>query len=451
MKRMYAVSTRLDMTDGLKEYLEDYIVFYNSIERRVFHDLCHDIPKEMGMGRYITHICNSYSILKRTANSIRYDMQGRINAYLELKKTELSQISIKIQSVRKKFVKLESSMSELKPLARDNMLDKKGLSKYKNVRSSLYHQKNRLNKLCQRKSVLEQQIKYKRVSFCFGTKKLFDAQNRLDENGFKSHDGWLHTFQKKRDSGIFFLGSGDESYGNQILQLKPCEDGFLLRLRKDRPYENNGKYLLADIRFRYMEKEIISALNNNQSMTYRISRKGRKWYLTVMFSMDTDIVTDSKSGVIGIDYNNGFMELVETDSSGNMIYAEHVHLDYHGTGNKAESEIKEKISGIVKAAFEKKKNIVMEDLDFRKKKAWQNKGENAGYNRMLHLFDYHRYAFWLENLCIKYSVRLTKVNPAYTSVIGKKKYGHSRKLTIHRAAALVIARRGQGYNDKFIA
>lgn len=70
---------------------------------------------------------------------------------------------------------------------------------------------------------------------------------------------------------------------------------------------------------------------------------------------------------------------------------------------------------------------------------------------MLHLFDYHRYTFWLDNLCIKYGVRLMKVNPAYTSVIGKKKYGHSRKLTVHRAAAFVIARRGQGYNDKLIA
>ena len=39
MKRMYAVSTRLDMTDELKRYLEDYIAFYNSIERRVFYDM----------------------------------------------------------------------------------------------------------------------------------------------------------------------------------------------------------------------------------------------------------------------------------------------------------------------------------------------------------------------------------------------------------------------------
>lgn len=451
MKRMYAVSTRLDMTDELKRYLEDYIVFYNSIERRVFYDICHGIPSEMGMSRYISHICSSYGILKRTANSIRFDMQGRINAYLELKKTELSQISIKIQSIRKKIVKLESCVSEFKPLARNNTLDKKGLSEYKNMRSSLYYQKNRLNKLCQRKSVLEQQIKDKAVSLCFGTKKLFDAQNRLDGNGFRSHDGWLHIFQNRRDSGVFFLGSSDESCGNQILQIKPCEDGFLMQLRKDKPYEVDGKHLFTNIKFRYMENEIISALGDNRPMTYRISRKGRKWYLTVMFYINTDIITDSESGVIGIDYNDGFMELVETDKSGNMVNAEHVSLECHGTGSKAESEIKEKISRIVKMASSKKKDIVIEDLDFKKKKAKQNKRENAGYNRMLHLFDYHRYAFWLENLCIKYGVRLTKVNPAYTSVIGKKKYSNSRKLTVHRAAAFVIARRGQRFCDKLAA
>lgn len=40
---------------------------------------------------------------------------------------------------------------------------------------------------------LEKQIKEKRVSLCFGSKKLFDAQNRLSENGFRSHEGWLHA------------------------------------------------------------------------------------------------------------------------------------------------------------------------------------------------------------------------------------------------------------------
>lgn len=342
-------------------------------------------------------------------------------------------------------------MRKLKDLARVNSLDKKRLTDLRNGKASLYYQKNRLNRLVQRKSVLKQQIKERKVSLCFGTKKLFDAQNRLSENRFRSHNGWLHTFRKKRDSGIFFLGSGDESFGNQILQLKPGNGGFVMQLRKDRPYENNGKYILMDVRFSYLQKELVSAITNNQPVTYRISRKGRKWYLTAIFSMETNVMTDSSFGVIGIDYNDGFMELVETNRHGNMVSAKHVELDSYGTGNRAESEIKEKLSKIVKAALFKGRDIVIEDLDFRKKKAAQNKGHAKRYNRMLHLFDYSRYIFWLENLCMKYGVNLIKVNPAYTSVIGRQKYSNSRKLTVHRAAAFVIARRGQGFNDGLVA
>lgn len=97
-------------------------------------------------------------------------------------------------------------------------------------------------------------------------------------------------------------------------------------------------------------------------------------------------------------------------------------MEHHGTGNKAESEIKEKLSKLVRYARDIGKDIVVEDLDFMKKKSEQQKGDRKNYNRMLHLFDYHRYLFWLENLCIKYGVGLRRVNPAYTSKIGKQKY-----------------------------
>lgn len=258
-------------------------------------------------------------------------------------------------------------------------------------------------------------------------------------------------FREHRDSGIFFLGSGEESYGNQVLQLKPGDTGFLMQLRKDKPYERDGNYITMPVAFSYMSEELAYALSSHQPVTYRISRKGRKWYLTAMFSMDMDIYTDKKSGVIGIDYNDGFMEVVETDRYGNMASAKQVGLEYHGTGKKAESELKEKLSKLVRVARDKGKNIIVEDLDFRKKKARQMKGYNKKDNRRLHRFDYHRYLFWLEQLCIKYGVQLRKVNPAYTSQIGRKKYSNNRKLTVHRAAAFVIARRGQGYEDKVTA
>ena len=72
------------------------------------------------------------------------------------------------------------------------------------------------------------------------------------------------------------------------------------------------------------------------------------------------------------------------------------------------------------------------------------------YNKMLHLLDYGRY----KQLCIDYSatygVKLILVNPAYTSKIGKQKYMKPLKLSVHKAAAYVIARRGQGYTDEYI-
>lgn len=153
MKRVYAVSTRLDMTDELKGYLGDYIRFYNSIERRVFYDICH-------------------GILRRPASAICFNIQGRINAYLALKKTEFSQIEAKIQSVRKRISKIEFGVRKLKDRARENSLDKKRLTDLRNGKASLYYQKNRLNRLAQRKSVLKQQIKERKVSLCFGTKKI---------------------------------------------------------------------------------------------------------------------------------------------------------------------------------------------------------------------------------------------------------------------------------------
>lgn len=452
MERIVTIQMRIPLSSELKAYLTEYITFYNKVQRRVFQDFKHGIPNEMGMSRYITYICNIYGMLKRSVNSIRYDAQGRIRAYLELKKTELHQLEWKVRSVRKKVNKLESEVSDRKPLATCNLLDESELQKYRCLKQSLYYQKNRLNRLKQRIQVLQKQIKNKRVSLCFGTKKLFDIQNRLSENGYKSHERWLHDFQKRRDSGIFFLGSSDESCGNQVLQLQENDDGFQMKLSKDKPFRNESEHIITpNIQFSYMGEELAYAIRHHQPITYRISRKGRNWYLQAIFSIETDICTDSGQGVIGIDYNDGFMEVVETNQSGNMIHGKRVGLDYHGTGNRAESEIKEKLSKVVRDARDKGKDAAVEDLDFRKKKAGQRKGDGKSYNRMLHLFDYHRYLFWLENLCKKYGVRLVKVNPAYTSKIGKKKYSDSRKLTVHRAAAFVIARKGQGFRDRLAA
>ncbi len=72
------------------------------------------------------------------------------------------------------------------------------------------------------------------------------------------------------------------------------------------------------------------------------------------------------------------------------------------------------------------------------------------YNKMIHAFDYSRYKKSFENCCFRRNVNLVEVNPAYTSKIAKQKYCKKKKLVIHQGASFVIARKGQGFTDKYI-
>lgn len=58
MKRVYAISTRLNLTDELKYYLESYIKDYNIIQRRIFYDLKNNIVSDFGsISKYVSYIC----------------------------------------------------------------------------------------------------------------------------------------------------------------------------------------------------------------------------------------------------------------------------------------------------------------------------------------------------------------------------------------------------------
>jgi len=458
MSRMYSIITVIPLTDEMKAYLNGYITFYCALQRRVFRDLEKGAMDKLGTSKYASEICRTHDVLKRTVNSILYDMKGRIKAYLALKKEEFKDLNLKITAVNRKVRKKAAIVKKMKPLAATNKLTQEELQKYRAAKKSLYFARNRKNKLIQKRVRLQQQIKEKHISLCFGGKQMFGKQHHLAENRYKSHEKWYHDFVKKRDAGVYYLGSGEETCGNQLLQLHITGNRFQMILLKDKPFRDAGSHKLADkqlvvnnIQFGYMQEELAAAIQKGQPVSYRISRKGRKWYLTAMFSMETTVQTRKSEGVYGVDYNNGFFEVAETNGSGNLVCAEHVVLRYHGTGNRAASEIKEKLSKFVRQAATSGKDIVIEELDFTRKKAKTLPGHKKKYNDMIHKFDYSRYLFWMENLCLKYGVALRKINPAYTSQIGEVKYAYRRKLTIHRAAALVIARRGQGFVDRLAA
>ena len=65
-----------------------------------------------------------------------------------------------------------------------------------------------------------------------------------------------------------------------------------------------------------------------------------------------------------------------------------------GAASAAEAETRDVTAGIAGYAESRCKDVIAEDLDFRRAKAKQTaSGTRQGkrHNRMLHIFDYHRY------------------------------------------------------------
>ena len=82
--------------------------------------------------------------------------------------------------------------------------------------------------------------------------------------------------------------------------------------------------------------------------------------------------------------------------------------------------------------------------DIKQKPMYQHKR----LNEVLSSFAYTKVTMLAESKSNKYSIGLVKVNPAFTSQIGKFKYMRHYGISVHEAAAFVIGRRGLGYQDK---
>ena len=461
MEKQFTLETRLSLDDEAKKYLNEYITFYNMISRNLWQIVRKSNFKEVyKRSDFNTYACNKYNILKRTANSIYSELLSKKNSLLELKKTEIYNCNIRYSKLSIEKDNLKEKINKLKAKVSNNKATNKELIRYRKYKQKYYFLCNRINNLKQKINNLKIDIENKKVSLSFGGKKNFKAQYNLKANNYKTIIKWKNTYKKKRDKNIFYLGSKDETNGNQLAQLtySSITDNFSLKLRKEKNYETESKYLtINNIKFKYMKSELIQILNNHKNkqnqlpLSYRIYRKNNKWYLQVIITIITnDYDTRKEYGVIGLDFNSGFISLSETNETGNLVKLKHYPLKYHGGGNKAENEMLNTINQIVKYAHSVGKDISIENLNFNNTKAKSTSSNNKyekAYNRMIHTLDYSRYIFRLENKCHKSKVSLNKVEAFYTSKIGYEKYSKERKMTIHQAASFVIARRYQGFKE----
>ena len=418
--------------------LAAYAELYGRVQRKLFADIVAGSSAKSLKSEYLKR----YRILARMFNALRVSLEGKVASVREAQKLHRD-------TLRRRISRAERQISDA---------GKQG-------RWQQVHQKRRrLGSLRQRLAALESDIAGDKVRLCFGSKRLWRKQHHLEANGYASHEEWLADWRDARSGEFFVLGSRDETGGCELCAASIAEDGTLnLRLRMpDCLGDQHGKYLVIEgVRFAYGNEQVLAALGSNadyaqfrrehgekaaratglgQAISYRFKRDVKGWRVFVSTRMvDVPVVTDQRCGAIGVDLNVDHLAVAETDSSGNCVNAWRVPLVTYGKcTHQAEALIGDAVAG---------KPIVIEKLDFRGKKAVLE-GESRRYSRMLSSFSYGKIKAYFLSRGYREGVEVNQVNPAYSSVIGRVKFMERYGLSVHQAAALVLARRLLGCSER---
>ena len=437
----YTTETRLYIKNNkdIVDYFDEVKAQYNHIFRKVYHIIKNN-PK-LKINLLNTKLQNKYGINKRTASSIIKTVQGRINSIRELKKTEIKQKQYKLEKISEKLEKLVPILLDLKLKAKENNIE--DLIKYRNFKTKVAFMKIRKDKLVNKIKSLNYQLETDRFKITFGTKKLFRKN--------------LEEFLNKRDNQIVFIGSRDETGCNQTFQLKYVAkiNQFTLKIRKDFKYKNEKgekRYVYGKCFFNSHSKFLREILKSkNFPLTYRIIKKSNKYYLQCIFEIDNKntVLTGRNYGVIGIDFNKGFLAVSQTNKYGHLVKTDKMTYRF-GSGNKTKNDLLLIINKLTELAINTGKDLVIEDLNFSKAKSRAIKGKfekGKKYTEMLHSLAYRMFSDRTEQICNRKNVGLIKVSPAWTSWIAKNKFCNKMKLNIHAGASFVIARRGMNIKD----
>ena len=428
---------------GLAAYGE----LYGRVQRGLF--------AEVAAGRSAASLkrehLRGYGIPARMFNGVRVSLEGKIASVREQQKLRADGLEQRIRRAERQIA----------------LADERGQA------GQVHQKRRRLGNLKMRLATLEADIAADRARLCFGSKRLWRKQHHLEANGYGSHEEWLADWRDARSDEFFVLGSRDETAGCQLCVATVADDGTLtLRLRlPDCLAGQHGKYLvMRGVRFVYGHEQVLAALQSNaeysayrrqhgekaaratalgQAVSYRFKRDEKGWRVFATTEMmDVLGVTDQGRGVIGVDINADHLAVAETDASGNYVNAWRVPLVTYGkSGHQAEALIGDAVAGVVEYAREAGKPIVIERLDFRQKKAVLE-GESRRYSRMLSSFCYGKIKTYFLSRGYRQGVEINQVNPAYSSVIGRVKFMERYGISVHQAAALVLARRLLGCSER---
>jgi IS605 OrfB family transposase len=289
----------------------------------------------------------------------------------------------------------------------------------------------------------------------FGSRELFEQLKKKHLTGKRR--ATLKQKWEERRYGILYSRGDKSLQGNLNLRLVNLSNQWHLRINL-----GDGEYVWARVIRSAKRKtdkwiDFISSLEQAAKTSdwfpYTVRLKLRNGKIYVQFSKEEklpEVSITKDNGVIGIDINAYpfHLALVHTAKDGNLEKYERISLDklLEGSSEKRECLSWQTAHQAVEIAKRERKAIVVENLEKLPK---GKRGDGLPKLRQrLQKWIYKGLLQKIEIAARRSGIQVIKVNPAYTSIIGKLKYAPLYNIDKDTAGAYVIARRGLGFKER---
>jgi IS605 OrfB family transposase len=437
------------MEAKIEEYpfLEDWGNTYQSLLRTALND------RQKGLTE--TEIEKTYqkrfNIQWAWADSLATNASQVYEQLVTAKENQIAQIEIDIKSG---LVKVEATLTDL-----EKAYEFPTRKNTRNFARKLLGVKYKLARIERKKRELEKLKNNSRLHICWGSKKLFNAQHHWEENGYSSHEEWYSDWQKKRGGNFYSVGKGSLDGNKPVTKIHHLEgDLFTVIITVPCCYqESYGKSLTLKFAVMGQRKhDLLYALEADKPVTVQIFRREHKddqWYIHLStYIQAVPYVSSGKNGCLGIDLNAESIDVVYVKRDGNLesIQGKFTLFSFpipRGTTGQVAAKLRDITAAIVRIAQSYQCPIACENLDFSQKKA-ELRHRSQRYSRMLSGFIYDKFRAFLVARAEKYGIEVVFKNPFATRIIGMIKYMPKYGLNSAYAAAMVIARRALGFNER---
>lgn len=404
-----------DKNKELYKYFDDITPLFAFLVRRTIHHLKHDLNGE-DITKYRTRLKQEYGLTNRFAKAVVTTAKNTLKLSTSAGDYLHSTYAIKIKKVNAKIIKIKAILN--------NPKTKK--HRIKNLKIKLFWLQMKKNKL------IQLQNNGSKPMLTFGTKKLLNNNKEL--------------FFKKRDNQIVYIVDKNEHLGNQQFKLfyDKKRNKFTYKIRLEDKYIQVSKYIYGEfiIKDNVAKREILKTLKSPKSnpLSFRIIKRNEVLQLQIMYRVNSEPRTRNSNGVIGVDFNKGFVTISEIDQHGKLLNLDRIDYIHKGKAGVTKNSMLHLVKDLVDIAILSGKDIVIEDLKSLNKNK-KEKTERKHYNRMINTLKFGKFRKFLETRCDKLGVGLSLVKPYNTSKIANNKYCYDMKLNIHSGASYVIARR----------